>query len=113
MKVYTCPDECQAPTVDYRNYDGDKERAREAQHQVDLKAFLISAGYTGKHTGKIFRAGVADGYAEYMMADGRGSCLIHLPYGDGYQYRDVQFLPKKEVLARIAIDAKLASIFSR
>jgi hypothetical protein len=37
---------------------------------------------------------------------------MHLPYGDAYQYRDVEFLPKDEIIRRIDMDAKRASFFA-
>ncbi len=45
---------------------------------------------------------MADGYALYMFADaGAKSVLVHLPYGDGYDYPDVRYIPKTEVLRRM------------
>ena len=112
MKVYTCPPSLPAPTIDYRNYDSAKEIAAEQEHSNKLKTWLKLNGCTGKYTGEIFSAGVADGCAQYMLADGRKSCLIHLPYGDAYQYRDVEFLPKKEIIRRIEADKKITALFS-
>lgn len=115
MIVYSCPKECPAPEPDYSdNYDSKKEQEREDQHREKLKAHLNKMGYTGKHTGKIIRFGVADGHAEYMLADGptaAKSFLVHLPYGDAWEYRDVRFIPKKEILKRISADEKLAKLF--
>lgn len=111
MKIYSCPDQVPAPKPDYSHYDHAKEQAAEEAHMADLKRWLILAGYTGKHTGKIYRDGVADGYALYMLADGSKACLIHLPYGDGYQSRDAQFLPKAEIVRRIEADARLSAMF--
>jgi hypothetical protein len=101
MKIYSCPKEVPAPEPDYGNYDHAKERQAEEAHQANLKAWLQKRGYTGKYTGEIYREGVADGYALYMVGHGRSFCLIHLPYGDAYQSRNVQFLPKKEITRRI------------
>lgn len=101
MKIYSCPPAVSAPQHDYRNYDRAKAMAAEAQHREALKTWLINHGYSGRHTGGVFREQVADGHAEYMLADGPKSFLIHLPYGDGYQSRNVEFLPKREVVRRI------------
>ena len=102
MKVYTCPKELPAPKIDFTaKYDRAKEDAAEKKHMADLKAWLTSRGYTGKYTGEIYRVGVADGYAQYMVADGPKSCLIHLPYGDAYDSRDIEFIPKTEIFRRI------------
>jgi hypothetical protein len=111
MKVYSCPAEVPPPTVDYRNYNAADVQAAEDKHQDDLKNWLISKGYKGPNTGKIVYFPVADGHAHYMFADGSKSFLIHLPYGDGYQYRDVDFLPKKEILKRIKGIEELAALF--
>lgn len=111
MKVYKCPIDFADP--DYGSYDVAKERAREAAHREALKAWLIAKGWKGKHTGKTLRMPMADGYAEYMLADGAKSALIHLPYGDAWDSRDVAFLPKTEVLKRIAQDEKLAALFAK
>ncbi len=101
MKVYSCPDEVQFPEPDFTSYDLAKEQAREQAHSEALKAWLIEQGYTGPYTGEILLEPHADGYAQYMMADGRSSCLIHLPYGDAWNSPNVTHLPKKEVIARI------------
>jgi len=112
MKIFTCPKEVPAPKPDYENYNGDKEQAKEEKHMADLKAWLKKAGYTGKYTGEIYKEGVADGYALYMVADGRSFCLIHLPYGDRYQARDVQWLPKKEIIRRLEADKKFRALWA-
>ena len=112
MKVYGIPKEVAYPEPDYANYDFDRERRREDAHRKTLKKWLKDNGYKGKRTGEIARFPMADGYACYMLADGRRSALIHLPYGDAWHYRDVEFLPKKEVLRRIDADKALAKIFS-
>ena len=109
MKVYGCPDECAWSDPDYANYDFDKERKREEEHAAKLKAWLIEQGYSGQYTGEIFQEPHADGYAQYMMGDkGRaaGSVLIHLPYGDGWDSRNVGFIPYTEVIKRIEIRKK-------
>jgi hypothetical protein len=113
MKIYSCPDQVPAPTPDYRNYDRAKEDAAEKKHMADLKAFLKKAGYTGKYTGEIYKDGVADGYALYMVMDGPKSGLVHLPYGDGYESRDAGFLPKKEIIARIERDKAFRAAWNK
>lgn len=113
MKIYSVPDECPAPNPNYTNYDSAKEIAAEEKHMADLKAWLIKAGYTGKYTGEIYKEHVADGYALYMVMDGPKFGLIHLPYGDGYNSRNVQFLPKKEIIARVEADKRLRELFKR
>jgi hypothetical protein len=112
MKVYQCP--LPAPEVDYRNFNIDKMRADEDAHQEQVKAKLIELGYKGKRTGEIFSTPMGDGYARYMFADGGTKCaLIHLPYGDAWDDPDVQYLPKKEVLARIDRSKGIAALFAK
>lgn len=113
MKVYECPAEIPEIEVDYKNYDREKEEAKEDAHRAQLKAWLKANGYPGKRTGETVRFGVADGYAQYMLAEGKRSVLIHLPYGDAYSYRDVGFLPKAEILKRIEQDKRIRAIFSK
>lgn len=113
MKIYTCPVEVPAPEPDYSNYDNKKQAAAEDKHMTDLKAWLKKHGYPGKYTGEIYSEGVADGSALYMVADGRSFCLIHLPYGDAYQSRDVGFLPKKEIIRRIESNKKLEALWKQ
>lgn len=113
MKVYGIPDEVPFPEPDYANYNTEREQKREAEHRAALVEWLKKTGYTGPHTGEIVTFPVADGYAQYMLADGPKSFLLHLPYGDAWQYRDVGFLPKKEILKRIEQRKGMASLFAK
>ena len=113
MKIFKCPKEVSEPKPDYANYDYKTQVEAEKKHMADLKEWLKKAGYTGKYTGEIYKEPVADGYALYMVADGSKSGLIHLGYGDGYQSRDVSFLPKKEVFRRIDADKKFYAMFKK
>jgi hypothetical protein len=116
MKVYACPDAVPAPEPNYTDFDWQKEQAREDAHKAALKQHLIDMGYTGKHTGGIVQFGVADGHAQYMLADGKGkygsSFLIHLPYGDAWQYRGIEHFPKKDIVAEIERGKKIAALFA-
>jgi hypothetical protein len=111
MKVYASP--IPDPKTDYVNFDRDKMIKQENEHRAALKKWLLDSGYTGKRTGETVRFQVADGYAEYMLADGRKSALIHLPYADAYSYPDVRFLPKAEILRRIDAEKNFAKLFSK
>jgi hypothetical protein len=117
MDIFSCPDEVPAPTPDYRNYDNRTEMAKEEAHKVALKTWLAARGFTGKHTGGIAQFQVADGYAQYMLADApRGSglktFLIHLPYGDAWQYQGVEHFPKKAIVEEIERRDRLNAMFS-
>lgn len=113
MKVYRCPDEVPAPEVDYSNYDHQKVLRDEEKHQLDLTNWLKSNGYNGPRTGEIYREQIHDGFALYMVGDGRRACLIHLPYGDAYQSRDIHFVPKAEVYRRIDAAKKWQAMFAK
>ena len=107
MKVYGVPAELPAPQPDYKNYDYEAETAREEEHKAALKEWLVAQGYTGPHTGGIVSFSVGDGAALYMLGDaGKGtrSALIHLPYGDSYQYPHVEYLPKAEIVRIISVE---------
>ena len=115
IKIYTLPPQVPAPKVDYSNYDHAKVDAAEKAHMAKLADWLRSYGFTGKHTGAIYSTPVADGYAQYMIADapGKNFGLVHLPYGDAYQSRDVGFLTKTEILRRMEADKKFRALFDK
>ena len=115
VKIYSLPAEAPAPVVDYMNFDLAKVQKDEENHKEALKNHLIEAGFKGKNTGKILSIPIADGHAQYMFAEGRGrdDGLIHLPYGDAWQSRDVQFLPRKEVILRLKQQEGMRAMFSR
>lgn len=101
MKVYAAPDSITLK-YDYGNYDRKVEDAKEKAYVANIKAWLVERGYKGPRTGDVISFGVADGSAQYMYGDaGTKSILIHLALGDAYQYGDVAFLPRKEVLRRL------------
>lgn len=99
MKVCSTPVPFAEP--DYANYDMRREQEREIEHAAQIREKLKEMGYTGPNTGRILLEPMADGYAQYMLADaGRTFCLIHLPYGDAWDNQNVRFLPKREVIKR-------------
>jgi hypothetical protein len=111
MKVYSVPD-----AVPYEpTYNGDWQ-AREEAHREALRRHLTEAGYNGPHSGQIASFSVADGRAQYMLADGAGaygpSFLIHLPYGDAYQYLGVEHFPKSSIVDRIEQGLRMDALFA-
>lgn len=112
MKVYDLPEGIEYKP-DYMNYDHKVEEQRQEEVTAKTKAWLLQNGFNGPNSGKTVSFGVADGYAIYMLAEGRKSFLIHLPFVDGYHYRDVEFLPKREILRRIKQEEGLKAIFGR
>lgn len=97
MKV--CGTPIAAPNISY----SEDWRAKENAHRKQVADWLRENGYTGPDTGRTVGFGVCDGTAQYMYGDkGAKSILVHLPYGDAYQYRDVQFIPRKEIIRRLS-----------
>lgn len=113
MKVYSCPAEVPAPTIDHAAFDLKKLEAEEAAHAERLKAHLIAQGYTGTHTGKIVNIPHADGHAQYMIADAaRGFCLIHLPYCDAWHSPWATKLTKAEAIRMGTQNANMKGMFA-
>lgn len=113
MKVYNVPKETPVPKVDYGNFDLTQVRADENAHQLRVRTWLLAHGWPGKRTGEIMSLPVADGAALYMYGDGVTPCLIHLPYGDGYQYVGVERFTKADVLKHLDSGKALAKLFAR
>lgn len=113
MKVFSSP--IPAPDYQYSQpYDRDRDAATEKAYREANKQWALKNGYTGPLTGKSICFGVADGHAEYMFIDGgRKSALLHLEISDAYQYPDVQFLPKTEIIRRMAQQKKMAALFGQ
>lgn len=115
MKVYALPDHLPAPTFSDlgSDYDFDKLYDLEKEHSDQLKTWLLTIGYAGNMTGKIYSHPMGDGYAQYMVAHGiKDMYLIHLPYGDAWDHPDVAFLPSQEVIKRIAQTERARQLFA-
>lgn len=109
--IYRLPKVLPAPTVDYSNYDHKKVEADEQEHKKALQQYLKQANFNGSLTGEIVRFPVADGYAEYMVADaGKVWGLIHLPYGDAYEFPYIHKISKTEIKKQIKMDKKMAQL---
>lgn len=117
MKLYALPAEVPAPKFDFNdgidNYDAKCE-----QHRADLKAWLEANGWSGKNTGRTVSFPVADGKAEYMIAQagsrtGRSTCIFHLPYLDGYHYLGAEKFSFKELLGKADSEEALAALFKK
>ena len=115
-KIYKIPDEIDEPAFDFANFDLSRHREKIEAYHAEVKAWLVEkGGATGPHTGRIYSEPVADGHASYMVMDGPGRkfALIHMGYDDGYQSRNVGFLPKSEILKRIDQADKRSEFFRR
>ena len=109
--MYSLPKFLPAPTVDYENYDHEKVEADEQEHKKALQQYLKQANFNGSLTGEIVRFPVADGYAEYMVADaGKVWGLIHLPYGDAYEFPYIHKISKTEIKKQIKMNNKMLDI---
>lgn len=112
MKVCSCPAEVPEPKIDFSNINTEKWDRVYEDHAVRLREWLVKNGFDGEYTGEIVRFPVADGYAQYMLASGKSSFLIHLPYWDAWHYRDVKYLPKAEIINRIKQQKSISKLFS-
>jgi hypothetical protein len=112
MKVYSCPADVPAPPIDYENHDIKAMEKAEAAHRDAIRAWITQQGYTGKNSGKIISFAVGDGCAEYMLAEGRTSGLIHLPYGDAYESRLAHLMTKSQVIAEIKSEQRMNELFN-
>lgn len=113
MKITACPKGFKEPGFDVENW-----QKAEAEHAARLKQHLIDYGHTGEYTGEIISFGVADGAAQYMIVDGPGrygsrTFLIHLNYGDGYQYRGVEHFPKAKIIQMAKSAREYKKLFER
>lgn len=89
MQVYAPPDDVKVPDFDEAfvngRYDMNKDDEIHKAFFERLKKKLREEGYTGPLTGEIVRFPIADGAAQYMVADRpRGMVLIHLPIHDAW-----------------------------
>lgn len=118
MKVYSVPAGVKVP--DFMDamvggrFDMKKDNEQTEKFLDDLKAELHRMGFNGPLTGEILRYQVADGYAQYMVADApRQSCLIHLPLGDAWSLPEWQTngITKKVAKEQIAAHKRFAAIF--
>ena len=116
MKVYSCPADVPAPVIDFSApFDIREETKNEEAHQEALKAWLVSHGYTGKLTGRIYHEPIADGAALYMFGHGptaAKSILIHLPYGDAYHSQNVAHISATEIIRRLSLNDHMKPMFS-
>lgn len=119
MKVFALPTEL-AKTVPAWNINLDREANFQAEtdHKAAVAQWMKDNGFTGKHTGRIYSASVADGSAEYMIAHagrgtGRSTCVFHLPYGDAYQDRAIGHMAFGAVLEVVDSIEAMNALFEK
>jgi prepilin-type processing-associated H-X9-DG protein len=112
MKVYAAPEHIALPETNWSNYNRKEEEKKEEAYIQSIKEWAIAEGFNGPRTGEIYSTPMADGYANYVFCDGgRKSFLVHLKFHDGWHSRDVEFLPKSEILKRIDQRKNMAKLF--
>jgi hypothetical protein len=88
MKSYSVPEGVKIPDFDDYLVDGRYSMTKDdevtGKFLTDLAETLRGMGYTGNLTGKVVYFPVADGAAQYMVAQGRKTILIHLPLHDAW-----------------------------
>lgn len=86
---------------------------KENEFKADLKAFLNRSGFNHQLTGEVVRFPIADGYAQYMVAD--ANTLIHLPLGDAWQIPGphARGLRISDIKAMVERDRKRAELWKR
>lgn len=106
MKVYSSP--LPAPAFNFDTWRKDEDDYIEI-----LRGWLRDHGYKHRLTGKVVRFPVADGYAQYMVMDGRS--MVHLPLLDAYQIPDAHArgLRVRDIDALLAADRRMAELFGK
>ena len=104
------------PAPDFLEPDGTYSHAgydhRCAKYREDTITWLRGLGYKHKHLGKIIRFGVADGYAQYMVAT--PTTLIHLEEVDAYSVHPatIRGLRAADVVQMIEEQERFDALFS-
>lgn len=105
--------------IEAPQFEGGTDTVQTYQAKVDayfeaVKTKLTEYGY-GKDPlfGEIISFGVADGYAQYMVACSRPLRLIHLPVWDAWHYEGANNLTLKDVQAKIAGQKTIEKLFPK
>lgn len=97
-------------------YDMKLDDANNQRFFDEVKAKMLSMGYTGPLTGEILYFPIADGSAAYMVAEApKKTILIHLPIGDVWNLPEWQLrgLTKAEIKRQVASRKRLNALFSK
>jgi hypothetical protein len=111
MKIYALPEELEDSVPSIVNTDWKEYNQLVDEHQQQTALWLKENGFNGTYSGEVVKFPFADGYAQYMLADGtpgsgNRSFLLHLPYGDGWNYPHVEHIPKKEIVDMVKLERK-------
>jgi hypothetical protein len=108
-KVYSSP--ITEPKFDWQ--DVKDWESKENQFKAALKAKLLERNPKGKNVGEVLKFQVADGYAQYMVANMKPVELIHLNLLDGYQSEFAHLMTAKAVQDKLDQQIALDKIFNK
>lgn len=103
MKIYAPPSKIIEPKLlKGRELNPDYDQECE-QFTQKLREFCKETS-NHKYAGEVARFLVADGYAEYMIIDGRR--VIHLPLGDSYEFPYAERLLISDFIEKVEKERK-------
>jgi hypothetical protein len=110
MKAWGSP--VPAPVIDFTQPFEEWQKAEDAYIQAN-RDWLKANGKTHRLAGQIIRFPVGDGYAQYMVIDGRS--LMHLEVDDKWQIPEAHSrgLRLSDVEQMIERDKKMDELFGR
>lgn len=108
-KVYSV--DVKVPELDFK--DRQTMLDKDEQYEKDVEAKIRELGYNTPFTGKMIRFGVADGYAVYMIASIKPLVLIHLEYGDAWNFQYVHLLTATEVKKKVEQQEEMSKLFAK
>ena len=111
-KIFSAPSSIPLPQWSIKK-TRQENMAEEKAYLSQLKDMLVKRKPTQKLVGEIIKFGVADGYAEYMVASMSPLELVHIPLGDAYEFPYVQRLTKKDVEDKIKGQKALEELFKK
>tara|TARA_R100001244_G_C5077280_1_gene112959 strand:+ start:177 stop:503 length:327 start_codon:yes stop_codon:yes gene_type:complete len=104
-KVYRCPDHIQRPDL---SAGWKKWKKLDKQYIDEVRAWCKEQNPKGQLVGEIFRYGVADGFAEYMVWSLQPLKLIHLEVGDAWHFQYIEKMNAKDIRQNIEGSRRLA-----
>lgn len=118
MQVYAVPGEVAVPGFEDSCLDGRYDREQDDrvtnEFLAELKAWLVEHGYNRKLTGEIVSFPIADGAAQYMVAEGKSTILVHLPIHDAWNIpaAHMRGLRKKDIVEQVERSRRIAAMFA-
>lgn len=113
-RIYASPKELNEPQIGGPKFDFDAYEKECDAYLIRLRDWCLKRNPRGgKYVGKIARFGVADGYAQYMVAGIRPVELVHIAIMDAYQFPYVDRLKAKDITTLIDHSEELEKLFAR